>query len=372
MKKLSIVIGVVLALSAGTLISIKKKDQAIIDGILNNAVKFEYGEEIHFEQDDYEFRFDEKDLLNEDGFVDVGEHLIDVSFDYKSKEITKDVKINVEDTISPKFTKTKDEFEVFENEKIKDIESYFKAEDLSKVEYSFDLDKVKFDQKGQYKGEVVASDAHGNESSTLFDVVVKEKPKPKPKPVPPSNPTPSSPQSSKYPVVKEATYRGGHVIVNKKHGIPPNFASGENPEAASQLSKLVVEMRGLGLKVAPPGDWAGYRTYEHQEILYTRYIREHGQAAADISSAVPGFSEHQTGLAFDLRSPSGVLLQTEPEITWVRDNAHRFGFVIRYPEGKTHITGYKHEPWHLRYLGSDAVKLYNANQTLEEYFNIEG
>lgn len=117
-------------------------------------------------------------------------------------------------------------------------------------------------------------------------------------------------------------YVEGHVIVNKNYGIPNGFARGENPEAV------------------------------------------------DISFAVPGHSEYQTGFAFDLRSPSGALLIIEPEITWVRENAHRYGFIVRYPEGKTHITGYKYEPWHLGYMGSDAEKIYCSNLTLEECYNI--
>ncbi|HZJ86651.1 MAG TPA: M15 family metallopeptidase, partial [Erysipelothrix sp.] len=353
---------------------LKNKDNKYLESVLNETYPFEYGDDIVLKHDDFELKYDTSALENEDGYVAVGKHTVKVSFDFKKKEIQKDVKIVVSDNLGPKFTKFKDTFEVYENEEIKDIASNFKAKDLTKVKIDFDLDTVKFKEKGNYKAKAIAKDAHGNQTIKSFSVVVKEKPQPKPEPTPqaPSTPsTPSStPSSSKYPVAKNATYRGGHVIVNKKHGIPPNFASGENPEAVSNLRSLISEMKSQGMRVA--GDWAGYRTYEHQEILYTRYIREHGQAAADISSAVPGFSEHQTGLAFDLRSPSGVLLQTQPEIGWVKDNAHRFGFIIRYPEGKTHITGYKYEPWHLRYLGNDAVKLYEANQTLEEYFNIEG
>lgn len=178
------------------------------------------------------------------------------------------------------------------------------------------------------------------------------------------NNTEKNPQSE----IKSATYFGGHVIVNKKYGLPRNFATREDPHAASMLKKLISEMQSLNYVVA--SDYAGFRTYEHQNRLYTNYVKNHGQAAADISSAKPGHSEHQTGLTFDLRSLSGALLTTEPEITWVRENAHRYGFIVRYPEGKTHITGYKYEPWHLRYLGNDATQVYQSGKTLEEYFNI--
>lgn len=167
-----------------------------------------------------------------------------------------------------------------------------------------------------------------------------------------------------------AFYVDGHVIVNKKYGLPDNFATAEDPVAYQAVKDLIAEMKSIGYAV--DSSVAGYRTYDHQEYLYTNYVKNHGQAAADISSAKPGHSEHQTGLAFDLRSPSGALLKTEAEILWVKENAHRFGFIVRYLEGKTEITGYKYEPWHLRYMGSDATKIYESGLTLEEYYGFEG
>ena len=96
----------------------------------------------------------------------------------------------------------------------------------------------------------------------------------------------------------------------------------------------------------------------------------YGQELTDTFSARPGHSEHQTGLAFDVGAidddfanwPSGI---------WLKENAHKYGFIIRYPKGKQHITGYKYEPWHIRYLGVDlATKVYNSGLTLEEYLGI--
>jgi len=118
---------------------------------------------------------------------------------------------------------------------------------------------------------------------------------------------------------------------------------------------------------------SGYRSYYTQDALYRSYVSNNGQAAADRYSAKPGQSEHQTGLAMDItcEALNYVLDDTfgdTEEGKWVSENAHRFGFVIRYPKGKEDITGYSYEPWHIRYLGIEvATKVYESGLTLEEY-----
>ncbi|MBM7560868.1 D-alanyl-D-alanine carboxypeptidase [Fusibacter tunisiensis] len=119
---------------------------------------------------------------------------------------------------------------------------------------------------------------------------------------------------------------------------------------------------------------SGYRSYATQKWIYEGFVASRGQEAADTFSARPGHSEHQTGLAMDVTSASvGYDLKEAfgetPEGIWVADNAHTYGFIIRYPEDKTEITQYKYEPWHLRYVGIDlATYLYEAGLTLEEFF----
>ena len=120
---------------------------------------------------------------------------------------------------------------------------------------------------------------------------------------------------------------------------------------------------------------SGYRSYSTQVSLFKTNVAAHGQDYADRFSARPGTSEHQSGLAMDITTP-GMNYQLEqsfgitPEGLWVRENAHRFGFIIRYPEGKENITGYSYEPWHLRYTGKELAEIiYRENLTLEEYFN---
>lgn len=121
---------------------------------------------------------------------------------------------------------------------------------------------------------------------------------------------------------------------------------------------------------------SGYRSYKRQREVYEKSAKEHGKAHADKYCALPGSSEHQTGLAIDVSTEEyGNSLDAgfgeTREGKWLADNAYRFGFVIRYPKGKSKITGYNYEPWHLRYIGKKLSKyLYKNNLTLEEYYNV--
>ncbi len=120
---------------------------------------------------------------------------------------------------------------------------------------------------------------------------------------------------------------------------------------------------------------SGYRSFRTQVSLFDSNVRAHGQEYADKFSAKPGTSEHQSGLAMDITAEvmNYQLEQTfgqTPEGRWTAENAHRFGFIIRYPEGKETVTGYAYEPWHLRYTGQAlAAEIYNEDLTLEEYFS---
>ncbi|BCN28821.1 M15 family metallopeptidase [Anaeromicropila herbilytica] len=120
---------------------------------------------------------------------------------------------------------------------------------------------------------------------------------------------------------------------------------------------------------------SAYRSYKRQESIYTKNIRSRGVAHTNQYSAMPGYSEHQTGLAIDVSAKSvGYALEEifgkSKEGQWLAKNCYRFGFIIRYPENKSDITGYSYEPWHIRYVGKDlAIYLYENNLTLEEYYN---
>lgn len=121
---------------------------------------------------------------------------------------------------------------------------------------------------------------------------------------------------------------------------------------------------------------SGYRSYARQEAVYGYWVSKYGQEEADKFSARPGHSEHQTGLAMDITSRSVGFDLTEsfgeePEGIWVKENAHRFGFIIRYPKDKIDITLYNYEPWHLRYVGYELANLlYEENLTLEECYEM--
>lgn len=171
------------------------------------------------------------------------------------------------------------------------------------------------------------------------------------------------------------------VVVNKLRPInPQDFEPGDlvevpvdftnEPELRQEASDAVVAMfdaafAEAGLELASN---SAYRSFSSQENVYD---------GDDATTARPGFSEHQTGLAIDIGALSGecsldVCFADTPEGAWLRDNAARFGFVLRYPADKTDITGYTFEPWHFRYVGTDlAAEMRDTGvTTLEEFFGL--
>ena len=117
---------------------------------------------------------------------------------------------------------------------------------------------------------------------------------------------------------------------------------------------------------------SSYRSYEDQEIVYNNYKNSSGERFADSIAARPGSSEHQTGLALDIFSKTNTNKNTfsqTDEAKWLKENAHNFGFILRYPEDKVDITGYSFESWHYRYVGVDiATYIYENDITYEEYY----
>ncbi|MGV2998634.1 LD-carboxypeptidase LdcB/DacB [Streptococcus suis] len=163
---------------------------------------------------------------------------------------------------------------------------------------------------------------------------------------------------------------GPVILVNKQHGLASTYNPGENPTARNAYQNLRNDMIRQGFNVGKA--YSGFRSYETQQSLYLNYVQRDGQAAADRYSARPGHSEHQTGLAFDLTDASGALLTNSRAEQWLKDNAHKYGFVVRYLPGKEAVTGYMSEPWHLRYVGKEAKDIYQSGLTLEEYYGIPG
>lgn len=175
------------------------------------------------------------------------------------------------------------------------------------------------------------------------------------------------------------------VIVNKKRPLNPRaYAPGPlqnvgagvllRSDAAAAYQRMSKAAASQGVTLVPV---SGYRSYGTQNSLYWNYVNMYGQATADTISARPGYSEHQTGLAIDVGAPGAVCgLQAcfgnTPQGRWVATNGHKYGFVVRYPNGYSGTHGYAYEPWHLRYVGtptSNSVKN-NGYSTLESYLGL--
>lgn len=181
------------------------------------------------------------------------------------------------------------------------------------------------------------------------------------------------------------------VLVNKQFKLPDGYTPNDliyttipfvfkemtekrklRREAAGAIAKLFADAKQQGINLLGV---SGYRSHATQVSLFNYYVKKDGIEKARTYSALPGTSEHQTGLAIDLTSgdgkcPAQDCFGNTIEAKWLQDHAAEYGFIIRYPEGKTAITGYKYEPWHLRYVGpSIAVEIMSRGITLEEYFN---
>ncbi len=164
------------------------------------------------------------------------------------------------------------------------------------------------------------------------------------------------------------TYVNGILIVNKTYSVPKDYNPGSlTSEAKNAFDEMQKAASADNIKL-----WiaSGFRSYSLQTSLYNNYVLKDGKTKADTYSARPGHSEHQTGLAMDLNIIDSSFEGT-PEAIWIEKNCYKYGFIIRYPKGKEEITGYKYEPWHVRYLGKElSEKVYNSGKTLEEYLNI--
>ncbi len=182
---------------------------------------------------------------------------------------------------------------------------------------------------------------------------------------PVSVPTPEG--NHKIEVIDGISYVDGILIANKTYALPSSYDPGTDSEAYAALGEMEEAAAADGIVLYLQ---SGYRSYDTQAAIYNNYVSMDGKAEADRYSARPGHSEHQTGLAFDLNDLNESFGDT-PEGKWLAANCYRYGFIIRYPKGKEHITGYMYEPWHVRYLGREvAEKVYNSGLTLEEYLGI--
>ena len=273
----------------------------------------------------------------------------------------------------PPVIEGKDKVSLFVNSKI-DLISYIKVSD----NYDKDLD-IKIDgevdnkKEGTYKVKYIATDKSANTSEHTITFTIKKK--------------------SIYDTVKledgvigtsskgykienkgGATYVGGILIANKTYNLSSSYGGGLKKSTSSAFNemKAAALIDGYDLRIG-----SGYRSFNTQKSTYKRYVKRDGQTKADTYSARPGHSEHQTGLAIDICAAGYSCISSNFNGTspanWLSDNAYKYGFILRYPNGKTNETGYKFESWHYRYVGKDlAAKLYNGGNwiTLEDYLGI--
>lgn len=172
------------------------------------------------------------------------------------------------------------------------------------------------------------------------------------------------------------------VLANKYNQLSENYVPDDLVDIPEEYclnpdQKMTVEARDAFIEMAKKAKEDGlnlqirssYRTYEDQEAIYNDYKEMYGERRADSIAARPGFSEHQTGLVIDIAtSQTSIFSQTE-EYRWMKDHAYLYGFIQRYPEGKSDITGYNNEAWHYRYVGVDiATAMRDTDLTYDEYY----
>ena len=163
------------------------------------------------------------------------------------------------------------------------------------------------------------------------------------------------------------TYIDGMLIANKTYSLPASYGYGLTDETNQAYYNMVAGAAADGITL-----WmeSGFRSYETQYYTYNSFVQDRGVALADLCSARPGHSEHQSGMAIDFNTTSDYFAGT-PEANWIEAHCAEYGFILRYPKGKEAITGYKYEPWHVRYVGKEkATEITKSGLTVEEYYGI--
>lgn len=289
---------------------------------------------------------------------------------FKYKEEDKEVTLIVKDTTPPSIEGVKD-IEVLAFSDKPNLLDGIVVGDNSKEEITATIKgEYNIEEEGEYFLSYSAKDSSGNETEKEFKITVK------------NNPNVKISKSTKGYTIKNyygVTYVDGVVIANKTYSLPSNFAP-NNLVTINGYIKVVdyvkdaflslsSDAKAIGLNIYAS---SGYRSYSNQKYIYENYVSMDGKENADRYSARAGYSEHQTGLAIDVNTIDMTFDNTS-ESVWLRENAYKYGFIIRYPKGKEEITGYMYEPWHIRYVGKElSNKLYKDGSyiTLEEYYGI--
>lgn len=183
------------------------------------------------------------------------------------------------------------------------------------------------------------------------------------------------------------------VVVNKQNKLPENYVPKDlvyttipftfkeqtekkkmRSEAAAAIAQLFAGAKKQGVTLLGV---SAYRSHATQSALFSSYVQRDGYDKAATYSALPGTSEHETGLGIDVTKGDGTCAAQDcfggtTEATWLDAHAAEYGFIIRYPKGKEAVTGYKYEPWHLRYVGKPVAQAIKSKGiTLEEYYGIK-
>ena len=139
-----------------------------------------------------------------------------------------------------------------------------------------------------------------------------------------------------------------------------------NREAVVAFKNMyeAAKKEGLGLVIN-----SSYRSYQDQENICNTFKDLYGEGYVTKYVALPGFSEHQTGLAFDIGSTSSKVFAESKEYEWMKENAYKYGFILRFTKSNAYITGFRSEPWHYRYVGKKIAKyIYENDISFEEYY----
>ena len=170
---------------------------------------------------------------------------------------------------------------------------------------------------------------------------------------------------NKYYYLDE-TYEPEKVMtISSRYAYSDNKTS---EEALEKYKKMFAENKKAGVELIIS---SAYRTYKEQEEVYNDYKKKKGEEYANKYAAKPGYSEHQTGYAFDILTTGArtTTFETTKEYEWLQENAYKYGFILRYPKGKENITGYDYESWHYRYVGEKTAKIiHDEDITFEEYY----
>ena len=352
------------------------------DIILKNDLTIELGSDIKvsdiIESSKYK-------VINKEDKIDtskLGNKEITIKYKKNNKNNSYIVKIKIIDSEKPVIS-TEEEINVTigSNAKIEDMidVSDNSGDDIDiSIDGDYDLKK-----KGEYQVTIIATDSSGNKSSKKVKINVLDNL---------DYNADGSLIDGIYTTNKGYTVKiqngvasiNDIIIVNKTYSLPSTYTPKKPYKSIAGrgyctdcMEDFVVEAflkmkddasrEGLKLWVG-----SGFRSYDTQKMLYNNSVNKDGKEAADTYSARAGYSEHQSGLCFDLNSDSDAFTNTK-EGKWVNDNAYKYGFVIRFPKNKEEYTGYEYESWHLRYVGEElAKKLYNNGDwiSLEEYFGI--